>query len=130
MLTRILAVAVSVSAVFLPAQQANAAPGPENAEDQMFARLLDRKGLLYNFALEKYQGQRYCKDVIDGSLTPHEAVNDLMDAGGYSFDVANVITSAAMVAYCTCSVSVAQGVSPNPALCRQFETAYRNGEID
>lgn len=92
--------------------------------DQTFSRGLDHAGVLFNFNLEKRQGQRFCESVIDGNA-PLDATYDLMRNGAYSFDVANGITSAAMVAYCTCAVMTAQGISVDPIMCKPFELAYQ-----
>lgn len=102
---------------------AHAAPNIENAEDETFIRLLDGAGVLFSFNLQKRQGQRYCRDVIDGA-TSLEAKQDLMELGGYSFDVANSIGSAAAVAYCMCADGEAMGV-PYTGQCNQFEINYR-----
>jgi hypothetical protein len=91
--------------------------------DQTFSRGLEHAGVLFNFNLQKRQGLRYCRDVIDGQGTL-DATHDLMRNGAYSFDVANGISSAAMIAYCTCSVMARQGIDADPILCRPFELAY------
>jgi hypothetical protein len=117
------AATTAVAVSLLPAPTAAAAPDIQNAEDQTYMRLLDRSGVLFSFNLQKRQGQRYCKDVIDGA-TSLEAKEDLMELGGYSFDVANAIGSSAGVAYCICADGAAMGV-PYPGQCNQFETNYR-----
>jgi hypothetical protein len=122
--TILIAAAIAVAAVGLAAPSHADTDDPES--DATFARLLDNEGILFNFRLEKYQGQRYCRSVIDGD-TPVDATQDLMRNGSYSWDVANGITSAAMVAYCECTVSEREGVHANPTLCRPFELNYRSG---
>lgn len=102
---------------------------PSYADDdfesaQTFSRLLDGGGVLFKFNLEKREGQSYCESVIDGQ-SPLDATEDLARDGAYSFDVANGITSAAMVAYCECSVSAAEGVPVSGSLCRPLELDYR-----
>ncbi len=91
--------------------------------DATYAQLLASDGVLFNFQLEKYQGQRLCKSLIDGQSTL-SAIGDLMDMGSYSFDVANSIASSATVAYCECASSRAEGVRVIPSLCSPFELAY------
>ena len=115
--------AIAVAAVGLAAPS-HADDDP--ASDETFSRLLANEGLLFNFPLEKYQGQRYCTSVIDGD-TPVDATKELMRNGSYSWDVANGITSAAMVAYCECTVSAREGVPVQQDLCRPFELDYRRG---
>ncbi|BBY28138.1 hypothetical protein GCM10023114_58200 [Mycolicibacterium sediminis] len=117
-----------VGATFVAAVVAVAMAAPSHADDdyesdQSFSRGLDYAGVLFNFNLEKRQGQRYCRAVVDGSDTL-DATYDLMRDGAYSFDVANGISSAAMVAYCTCSVMARQGLDADPILCRPYELAY------
>lgn len=121
--TMIAAAATSV----LFAAPALADPEVENSEDESFLRGLDESGVLFNFNLEKYQGQRYCAAVIDG-VEPLDALYDLMRSGDYSFDEANAITASAMVAYCRCSVLEAEGIQFDVNLCQQWETNYRRGD--
>ncbi len=92
--------------------------------DRTFAMLLDNHGVLFNFRLERLEGQQYCESVIDGQ-SPLDATHDLMRDGDYSFDVANAITSAADVAYCLCASDTGNGISAPPSLCRPFELNYR-----
>jgi hypothetical protein len=96
----------------------------DGESDQTFRRLLDHEGLLFNYPIEKYQGQRYCEAVIDGDQ-PIDATNDLARDGAYSFDIANGISSAAMVAYCTCADSAREGIPADPILCKPFELEYQ-----
>lgn len=117
----VVAVAIAAAAIGLAAPSHADTDDPES--DATFARLLDGSGVLFNFRLEKYQGQRYCGSVIEGD-TPLDATQELMRDGSYSFDVANAISSAAMVAYCECTVSERDGVRANPSLCRPFELNY------
>ena len=119
--TILIAAAIAVAAVGLAAP--SNADNDDPASDETFGRLLEDDGLLFNFPLEKYQGQRYCRSVIEGD-TPLDATKELMRNGSYSFDVANGITSAAMVAYCECTVSARDGVHADPILCRPFELNY------
>ena len=117
--------ATALAAPLLWAAPAEADPDIENAEDQSFMELLDQQGVLFSFNLEKYQGQRYCKDIIDG-VDSLAAKEDLMRDGGYSFDVANAIGSAAAVAYCWCALRESIGATPWPASqCSEFENNYR-----
>ena len=102
------------------ATPANADDDP--ASDAEFGRLLDRVGVLFNFNLEKRQGQRFCESIIAGN-DPRDATRDLMQSGGYPFDVANGITSSAAVAYCTCTFSARQGLN-TPLYCSPFELSY------
>jgi len=107
------------------AAMAHADPDIENAEDQSFMELLDESGVLFSFNLEKHQGQRYCRDIIDGA-NDMDAIHDLMRNGGYSFDVANAISSAATAAYCWCAVRESIGAAPWPDnQCNEFENTYR-----
>lgn len=123
MFTSVLARAAAVAAVATVGLAAPSHADDDYDSDQTFSRLLARSGLLFNFPLEKHEGQRYCESVIDGE-SPLDAVQDLVRNGAYSFDVANGITSAAMVAYCECTVSAREGVQADPSLCRPFELNY------
>ncbi|MDQ1249242.1 MAG: hypothetical protein QG597_3616, partial [Actinomycetota bacterium] len=112
--TRSVAVpAAALAALLLWAAPAEAGPDVENAEDQSFMELLDQQGVLFSFNLEKYQGQWYCRDVIDG-VDSYEATENLMRDGGYSHDVANSITSAAGAVYCFCAIREQIGAAPWP----------------
>lgn len=114
------AAAITAAAAALAApSHADDDPG----SDAIFSQGLDHEGLLFNFRLEKYQGQRYCESIIDGA-TPLDAVHDLERDGAYSFDVANGITSAASVAYCTCASDAREGIPVRQELCRPFELDY------
>jgi len=53
---------------------------------------------LFNFPLEKHEGQRACDDYRDGESSIN-LVYDLMRYGSYSFDVANAIVSSAISVY-------------------------------
>jgi hypothetical protein len=91
------------------------------ASDQAFSRLLSSYSQLFNFDLEKSQGQQYCKHVIDGEAYM-DATHELMRTGSYTFDVANVISSAADQTYCYCA---REGIPVLPGgICRPFELAY------
>ncbi|WP_082951299.1 DUF732 domain-containing protein [Mycobacterium mantenii] len=116
----VVAAAIAATAIGLAAPS-HADDDP--ASDETFGRLLDDSGLLFNFRLEKYQGQRYCESIIDGQ-TPLDAIHDLMRDGAYSFDIANGITSAAGVAYCTCAFDTREGIPVRQDLCRPFELNY------
>jgi hypothetical protein len=96
----------------------------DDASGHTFSHGRAQMGVLFNFPLEKREGQSYRESVIDGEA-PLEATQDLMRNGAYSFDVANGITSAAMVACCECAVSAREGVSADPILCRPFELDYQ-----
>ena len=80
-----------------------AGTAPANADiddatgDVIFRASLANQGLLFNFPLEKYQGWGSCQSIIDGTK-PLDAIYDLMRDGGYSFDVANGMTSSASIA--------------------------------
>ena len=127
MLKSSLLAAVAALALIVPATAA-ADPDVLTSEDQTFMRLLDSKGLLLNFKLQRYQGQRYCRDVMGGESSL-EAVEGLMQSGAYSFDVASVMGSSAGIAYCICASSIAMIGSPYPGQCSQWETTYaRTGE--
>jgi hypothetical protein len=127
MLKASLVAAVAALALIVPATAA-ADPNVLTPEDQSFMQLLDSNGLLFNFKLQRYQGQRYCREVMDGESSL-EAKESLMRDGAYSFDVANGIGSTAGVAYCLCASSIAMIGSPYPGQCSQWETAYaRAGE--
>jgi Protein of unknown function (DUF732) len=92
---------IKIGVAFAVAVIGLAAPAhADDAQDQTFAQLLDSRGLLFNFRLERMQGLRACEDISDGYTTGLEAADDLMSFGSYSFDVASSIISAAMVAYC------------------------------
>ena len=116
--------AAAVVTAFGLAPPSHADDDPDS--DAIFSNGLANQGLEFNFPLEKYQGQRYCRSVMDGK-SPIDAIHDLMRNGEYSFDVANGITSSAMVAYCECAVLAADGLHADPSLCRPFELAYRRG---
>jgi hypothetical protein len=94
------------------------------ASDETFSRLLDHGGVLFNFPLEKYQGQRFCKSIIDGESIL-DAIYDLMRYGAYSFDVANGIASSASEAYCFCAFDARDGIPVHQQLCRPFELNYQ-----
>jgi hypothetical protein len=114
------ALCVAASALGLIAGGVAAPANADNDSDQIFSHALAHKGLLFNFPLEKYQGQRYCQSVMQGEASL-DAVEELMRDGSYSFDVANWITSSAMSAYCLCAVSAQEGVHADPSICRPFE---------
>jgi hypothetical protein len=122
-----IAAATTALALSTPAQ---AYPQVDNTEDQSFLRGLDRSGVLSNFNLQKSQGQQYCADVIEGATTL-DATYKLMRDGGYSFDVANSISSAAGVSYCLCADFAAMGVESQfpGGMCSTFETNYRNPNL-
>lgn len=90
--------------------------------DITFRASLTDQGLLFNFPLEKYQGQRFCQSIIDGER-PLKAYDDLASNGGYSPDVATGIGVAASIAYCDCTYSAVEtpGSPPHPDLCSSFE---------
>lgn len=96
--TRCMKIGVATALAFVGlATPAHADPIPD--QDATFRRLLDYGGVLFNFNLEKSEGQSACDDLRYGE--PIEKVTeDLMSRGGYTFDVANGIVSAAYVAYC------------------------------
>ena len=119
--TSLIAAAIAVAAVGLAAP--SHADNDDPASDELFSRLLDEEGLLFNFRLEKYQGQRYCESIIDGEATL-DATRDLMRNGSYSFDVANGISSAASTAYCDCAFAARNGLPVHQNICRPFELNY------
>jgi hypothetical protein len=96
--------------------------------DGLFAMLLKNDGLLFNLPLEKYQGQRYCRSVIDGEK-PYQATDDLVRDGGYSRDVAFGITFAAGLAYCHCADNAADGIAVPSTQCSPYEVNYRRGGL-
>ena len=115
------AVAIAAAATGLAApSRADDDPG----SDELFSRLLDEDGLLFNFRLEKHQGQRFCESIIDGEA-PLDATHDLMRDGAYSFDVANGIASSASEAYCFCAFDARDGIPVHQQLCRPFELNYQ-----
>ncbi len=119
----VVALAVAATTIFTPV--ATADPNVVMDDDQIFTMLLEGKGLLFNFKLQQYQGQRYCEDIMRG-VTPKDALFNLMRFGEYSLDIAIGIASAASTAYCYCNDSV---VRPPDTLCRQWETAYRRAGL-
>jgi hypothetical protein len=121
--TTAVAVSLSLSAT------ATAAPNIENAEDERFMALLDNSGVLGSFNLQKRQGQWFCEAVIRGQDSL-DATEVLMENGGYPFDVASAIASAAAVVYCPCADYYGIFGKPLNQPCGQFETAYRNGQIN
>ena len=101
------------------------ADGPifdDGTSDVTFRASLTNQGLLFNFPLEKYQGQRFCQSIIDGDR-PLKAYDDLARDGGYSPDVATGIGVAASIAYCDCTYSAVEtpGSPFYPNLCSSFE---------
>ncbi|OBK40313.1 hypothetical protein A5658_22020 [Mycobacterium sp. 1245111.1] len=78
-----------------------AAPVQADDPDSSFADLLDQHGALFNFRLQKWQGQRACDDLQSGrAWNGKAAVRDLQSEGGYTYDVALQIVSAAITVYC------------------------------
>jgi hypothetical protein len=71
----------------------------EKCQDNTFRTLLIDDGVLFSFNLEKRQGQHVC-DLQEAGMRPVDAVYELMRDGGYPWDIANSISSAATVAYC------------------------------
>lgn len=100
---------------------------PEYA-DRIFTNLLEADGLLFNFPLEKMQGQRYCEFIIrENTWSSMAGLYQLMDLGGYSFDVANNISQAAGMAYCPCAnqYNITGGSNlSNLSSCGLFELDY------
>lgn len=91
----LLAVASAAVAVGL------AAPAHADDPDSSFADLLDQHGVLFNFRLEKWQGQRACDELQSGQgWNGKAAVHDLQRDGGYTWDTALQIVSAAITVYC------------------------------
>jgi predicted secreted protein len=108
MFLRTILTAAAIAGVAVGQAAPSRADNDDPESDATFARLLDHSGVLFNFRLEKYQGQRYCRSVIDGRR-PNDAIQELMRTGSYSFDVAVGITSAASVAYCNCTEAEQNG---------------------
>lgn len=78
-----------------------AAPAGADDPDSSFADLLDQHGVLFNFRLEKWQGLRACDELQSGRAPNGKAaVLDLQSDGGYTWDVALQIVSAALTVYC------------------------------
>jgi len=101
-ITRYMKIGVAIAISLVLATPAHADPTPTfnpSDPDSLFAYALNQSGLLFNFPLEKLQGQRACHDYAAGD-TSVQVIHNLMDKGSYSFDVANGIFSAAMAAYC------------------------------
>lgn len=73
-------------------------------QDALFRSLLDIDGTVFNFKMERYQGLRYCHDLRAGKDVI-SATDDLAKYGGYSWDVANSISTAAGGAYCPDAVT-------------------------
>jgi hypothetical protein len=100
----------------------------DTVSDEMFSKLLSDDGLLFNFPLEKHEGQRWCEAVIGGESRV-QASQDLQSNGAYSWDVAEGIGAAAGVSYCMCASSAAITGDPGPpSSCSSFEKRYRRGE--
>jgi hypothetical protein len=113
--------AVAIAAVRIASASPANADGIDDAtSDVIFRAGLTDLGVLFNFPLEKRQGQRYCQALIDGAK-PLDAVYDLMRDGGYPFDIANGITSAASIAYCECTDSALNGNPVHLRVCSSFE---------
>jgi hypothetical protein len=71
----------------------------EQFKDDIFRHDLEDSGVLFNFNLEKHQGQRVCDDLKWGK-SQMDAIDTLMEYGGYPFDIANSIATAGLDAYC------------------------------
>jgi len=85
--------------------------------DQHFAYLLTHDDdpaynvVIMDFALLKAQGLRACQQETNG-MSKLNATDALQSAGGYTFEQANSITSAADVEYCPWNGP--RGTSPPP----------------
>jgi hypothetical protein len=106
------------------AAPAYANPDALNSDDYRFMQLLENRGLLFNFKLQRYQAQRYCGAVINGQ-NHTEATKDLIRNGGYTIDVGVSITTAAGMAYCPCADHFADTGQFYPGPCGLFERAFR-----
>jgi hypothetical protein len=80
------------------AAPAKADPTPTPDQDATFQRDLARDGIPFN-RITKAEGVRVCEQIAEGK-TPIDAIHDLMQHGGYPFDVANHMSVDAGIAYC------------------------------
>jgi hypothetical protein len=87
-----------VAAVVGLAAPAHADPTPTPDQDATFQRALAQDGIPFN-GITKAEGLRVCRQIEDGK-TPMDAIHDLMQYGGYPFDVANHMSVDARDAYC------------------------------
>jgi hypothetical protein len=75
-------------------------PGPGHpGTDDDFKRELADSGVLFNWPIERDQSRRACDEIRQG-WNVLDVVHQLMRYGGYPFDIANHIVTAAEVAYC------------------------------
>jgi len=116
------AAVTALAALTFPAS-ATANPGDITTEDQRFMDHPAQQGILNAPGLQIRQGQRLCEEIIDGTRSL-DALYELMRKGGYSFDEANAISSAAKVVYCYCSMWREISGAPKTEYCSQFETTY------
>jgi hypothetical protein len=104
-LRAVLGGAVVLFGVIAAAPLASADPGVISPQDAEFYRLLTRNDddgpglVITNFPLVRAQGLLACQR-LDNGLEAIDTVHLLQAEGPYSFDVANSITSAAVVIYC------------------------------
>jgi hypothetical protein len=87
---------VIVAAVVGLAAPAHADPTAD--QDATFQRNLAQDGIPFN-GITKAEGVRVCGQIAEGK-TPIDAIHDLMQYGGYPFDVANHMSVDAGIAYC------------------------------
>jgi len=92
------AMVVAALSLAIPAT-GSADPDVYTEQDRTFITLLEKRGTLFNFRLQRDQAKRACEDLSYGER-PMDAVKRLMDLGAYSFDVAKTIVVAGSVAYC------------------------------
>ncbi|MDP7707405.1 DUF732 domain-containing protein [Mycobacterium sp. TY815] len=96
----IIGVAIAISAIGPGTAQAD--PGPTlspDMQDQLFTSSLEHFGLLFNFPLERDQAQRACQQLRNGS-DERSVIDDLVQKGSYSYDVASRIVIAGEGSYC------------------------------
>jgi hypothetical protein len=89
----------ATAAVIGLATPAHADPNDDSLDDQLFARMLADNGVLFNLNLEKFEAKRACDSYRRGEGYK-DVVHDLMQSGGYPWDVAYEIFSATEVTYC------------------------------
>jgi hypothetical protein len=95
------AIGAAFVAAFVLAEPARADPGSDlTGADIAFARGLSDDGTLFNFNLERHEGQTACDEMADGA-SGETAVETLMKNGLYSHDVAWSIVMNAWLYFCS-----------------------------
>jgi hypothetical protein len=143
-----LAVVVAAAALTLgAAAPASAAPPIGASDDDVFKYYLwnttsppDTAACCVEFtAFLKYQAQQHCANIIDtvnAGLTRRSAGGqrlssvfiERLEGFGYSFPVANTISTAADSAYCRCAELAYYEIPPlSDRPCSEFELNYRRG---